>query len=236
MVNQIRSLVSRVRTARREHHYNRLAKAGLNPFVHMTVGGTALTQREARRRMGKGHLLVPNVSGFYHGILRAYWERYGLGKKCLLVSETIAVGKVFAQQYPATTFATTDYYLDLQPTPQCDVVWDLCSAVIPDQLRGFSSVVNQATMEHIRDPVQVMQNLIKLMEPGGILYLQTHTPAFYYHGYPRDYIRYFPDWFIDIPETVREIKLLELLCVDGHAFAVYQKGADASANSVADVR
>jgi len=170
-------------------------------------------------------MYVPNISGFYHNILQKYWTHYGLGKKCLLVSETKAVGDVFTNKYPNTQFVTTDYYLDLQPNPnaKCDVVWDLCAKTIPDELNHFNSIINQATFEHIIDPVQVMRNLVRVLEPQGLLYFQTHTPAFYYHGYPRDYLRYFPDWFMDIPKIIENIDLLELLCFDGYAFAVYKK-------------
>ena len=207
----------------RKRKYDKLTKEGLNPFVHITSTGKQLTLKQARELLLKDHMLVPNVSGFYHRILREYWMYYGLGDKCLLVSETKSVGNVFVNEYINTSFVTTDYYLELQPNPQCDVVWDLCSAIIPDELNHFSSVINQATLEHIIDPVQVIRNLVKILDSNGYLYIQTHTPAFYYHGYPRDYLRYFPDWFIDISKTLGNIDLLELLCFDGHAFAVYKK-------------
>jgi hypothetical protein len=102
-------------------------------------------------------------------------------------------------------------------------VWDLCSPIVPDRLRRFQSVICQATLEHIKDPVQVMRNLSTALEPGGHLYVQTHTPAFHYHGYPRDYLRYFPDWFEDIGPSIGTLELSELLCLDGHAFAVYRR-------------
>jgi len=70
-----------------------------------------------------------------------------------------------------------------------------------------------------------MKNLALALDPGGMLYIQTHTPAYHYHGYPRDYLRYFPDWFVDIASTVGTIELVELLCIDGHAFAAYRKQA-----------
>jgi SAM-dependent methyltransferase len=173
--------------------------------------------------MARGHFPVPNVSGFYHGILRSYWERHGLGSRCLLVSETKAVAQVFAEKWPAIRFVTTDYYVELQPNPACDVVWDLCSLSVPTDLRDFDSVICQATLEHVWDPVQLMRNLSAVLNDGGTLYVQTHTPAFHYHAYPKDYLRYFPEWFTDVGETVGTLKLLELLCVDGHAFAVYRK-------------
>lgn len=223
MLSDLKRLAGSARAIPRHRHYNRMERSGVSPFVCRSE--TPITKAEARHGLAHGHLLVPNVSGFYHGTLKRFWEQHGLGSSSLLVSETHAVAEVFRKTYPETRFVTTDYFLDLQPHPTCDVVWDLCSAEIPDEVRGMDSIVCQATLEHVLDPVQVMRNLAASLNPDGILYVQTHTPAFHYHGYPRDYLRYFPDWFEDVAAMVGTLELLELLCVDGHAFAVYRKQA-----------
>lgn len=209
---------------RRESQYNHLARAGLNPFSSLRGGAPGGVSLEvARKRLSGGHIRVPNVSGFYHGILREYFDQYGLGARCLLVSETKAVAEVFGRLFPGTDFVSTDYYLDLQPDPKCHVVWDLCSERPPESLVGFQSIICQATLEHVLDPVQVLRNFSSILSEGGYLFVQTHTPAYVYHPYPRDYLRYQPDWFEDIEKLVRTLKLVELLCVDGHAFAVYRR-------------
>lgn len=223
MLVQAKQVARGIRALPRHRFYDRMEKAGLSPFV--CESADPIPKDEARRRLEGGHLLVPNLSGFYHGILKGWWEQHGLGESCLLISETHAVAETFAQHYPDSRFITTDYFVDLQPHPTCDVVWDLCSDELPEGVRGVQSVICQATLEHIQDPVQVMKNLALALEPGGMLYIQTHTPAYHYHGYPRDYLRYFPDWFVDIAGTVGTIDLVELLCIDGHAFAAYRKRA-----------
>lgn len=217
------SLLESYNSVRRARAYRQLSKYQVNPFVSISPQGP-LTYSEAKAKFRMKRLPVPNVSGFYHGLLKEWWEQYGLGDRCLLISETFAIRDVFKDLYPQTEFVTTDYYLDLQPHPQCDVVWDLCSPELPKEFEGgFSSVINQATMEHIMDPAQVMRNLSNVLRPGGLLYMQTHTPAFAYHGYPKDYLRYFPDWFQDIGGFLKTLSLVELLCLDGHAFAVYRR-------------
>lgn len=203
--------------------YNKLTKAGLNPFLHITKAGKQLTISQARELLYSNHMLVPNVSGFYHNILKMFWDRYGLGSHCLLISETNSVGKTFTSQYPNTSFTTTDYYIDLQPHPQCDIIWDLCSKITPRGFCKYSSIINQATLEHIIDPMQVLRNLIEILDTNGYIYIQTHSPSFHYHGYPRDYLRYFPDWFIDLPSSLGTIDLIEMICIDGHVFVVYEK-------------
>lgn len=219
MLTTIRRHAGTLRGIPRHRRYDRMEKAGVSPFV---CSDPSVTRAQARYRLEHGHLLVPNLSGFYHGILKEWWERYGLGDRSLLISETHAVAEVFADKYPASKFVTTDYFVDLQPQPTCDFVWDLCSAEVPHEARGANSIVCQATLEHIIDPVRAMRNLTEALEPAGMLYVQTHTPAYHYHGWPKDYLRYFPEWFEDIAGVVG-LELVELLCVDGHAFAAYRK-------------
>jgi len=227
MIKRLRRLAGRTLTGlvslRTARMYRLLSKAEVNPFCSVSPQ-RGLSYDEARSRFGKGDFLVPNLSGFYHGILRNWWEQYGLGETCLLVSETRAVGRVFRDAWPETRFVTTDYYLDLQPHPQCDLVWNLCSPDVPVEFRGaFASIVCQATLEHVPDPVQTLRNLATALRPGGMLYVQTHTPAYRYHGYPCDYLRYFPDWFKDVGGVLGTLGLVELLCLDGHAFAAYRR-------------
>ena len=209
---------SRARSAK----YDFFSRSGLNPFASISDLGP-LTLDEARDSLCRNHLRVPNVSGFYHGILCDWFTKYGLGDKCLLISETRAVSEVFSQVYPGTEFIATDFYLELQPEPSCHVVWDLCNEHPPSELTTFGSVICQATLEHVVDPIQVMRNLSAVLSDGGFLYIQTHTPAYFYHPYPRDYLRYQPDWFEDVVKIVQSLTLIELLCVDGHAFAIYRR-------------
>lgn len=60
-----------------------------------------------------GWFSVPNLSGGYHGLMRQWWEYYGFGKSCLLVSETIPVRQAFEVSYPGVRFVSTDYFLEL---------------------------------------------------------------------------------------------------------------------------
>jgi SAM-dependent methyltransferase len=119
----------------------------------------------------------------------------------------------------------TDFFLDLATREgTTDVVWNLYEPV-PDALAGarFDSIVTQATMEHLLDPMGVLRKLGSLLRPGGHLYVHTHTPLFPYHGWPRDYVRFFPDWFRDVGLVIPEVELVELHCAAGHAFAAYRK-------------
>lgn len=172
-----------------------------------------------------GWLKVSNLSGGYHGLLRQWWEYYGFGKRVLLVSETAAVRKEFETMYPDKEFIATDYFTEIARNQnQPDVLWNLYEDP-PSQLKqpGFNSIVCQATMEHIHDPIGVLRRLVGLLEHTGYLYIHTHTPGFQYHSFPRDYLRFYPDWFQDIPLTIPDVEVVEIHCVDGYAFCVLAK-------------
>lgn len=171
-----------------------------------------------------GWIPVANHSSGYHGLLKQWWEEYGLGDSSLLVSETTEVAATFHKLYPLTKMIATDYYLDLIDSGKTDVIWNLYDE-IPKELNknSFGSIVCQATMEHLMDPVGVVRKFVEILEEGGHLYLHTHTPMYQYHPWPADYLRYFPDWFRDLQMCIPEIQLIELYCVEGHVFAAYRK-------------
>jgi hypothetical protein len=197
--------------------------AGLSEKVVWSASGRQWDTSLARG-VG-GWVAAPNHSQGYHGLLRQWWETYGLGGSCLLVSESRKVSDCFQQLYPETKMVATDYYLDLNSKEsETDVVWNLYES-IPQDLAAmqFHSVVCQATFEHLLDPVGVLRNLTSLLVEGGHLYLHTHTPLFPYHGWPKDYLRFFPEWFRDVSLLIPEIEAIEVCCVAGHAFACYCK-------------
>jgi len=56
----------------------------------------------------------------------------------------------------------------------------------------FHRIECDAVLEHVRDPVQVIQEMVRVLEPGGYLHLV--TPFYHpFHEYPKDYRRFTPD-------------------------------------------
>lgn len=180
-----------------------------------------------------GWIPAANHSHGYHGLLQEWWTAYGLGYSCLLISESSEVRASFQKLYPATRMTATDYYVDLNPKAgHTDVAWNLYEPIPADlSSRHFDSVICQATMEHLLDPVGVLRKIAALLANGGHLYLHTHTPLYAYHACPRDYLRYFPDWFRDVGLVIPEIEVIEVYCAAGHAFAAYRKRVAAATRS-----
>jgi SAM-dependent methyltransferase len=171
---------------------------------------------------------LPNLSSYYHPVLRGFWEFYGLGNRCLLTSEDNKIKTIMCDLYPDVSFVTTDYFTDLQ-SGTTDVVWDVCFPS-PEQLAAgtFSSIVSNALMEHLIDPTAAFANMLLLLKPTGYLYALTHTPSFPLHRYPRDYVRFHHDYFEDLPKYLARrynltIELKELWSRRGQVVVCYQR-------------
>ena len=172
-----------------------------------------------------GWCKVSNLSGGYHGLLRQWWDYYGLGAKVLLVSETVAVRREFEAMYSGKEFVTTDYFTEISSNNSPpDVLWNMYEEP-PASLKpgSFSSIICQATLEHVHDPIGVLRRLVALLGPSGYLYIHTQTPGFQYHPFPRDYLRFYPDWFQDISLTIPAVEVVEIHCACGHAFCLIRK-------------
>ena len=171
-----------------------------------------------------GRFVVSNFSNGYHGILQQWWEYYNKGKLCLLITENNKVKSEFKLCYPDMEFYTLDYY-DNKGEP-IDIEADICSNISEKLKTKFDLIVCQATLEHLYNPFKAMENMMSLLNKEGVVVLHTHLPTYYYHPYPRDYIRFHPDWFEDIPLFIPTCEMLELYTVNNHVFAAYRKIAD----------
>jgi SAM-dependent methyltransferase len=80
--------------------------------------------------------------------------------------------------------------LDLFSLPGVDVAAD--AEQLPFRAGVFQRVECDAVLEHVRDPERVMQEIERVLAPGGFLHLV--TPFCHpFHEYPKDYRRFTPD-------------------------------------------
>jgi SAM-dependent methyltransferase len=63
--------------------------------------------------------------------------------------------------------------IDIAPDTQADVVHDLDQFPYPLEDASFDQVVMQDVIEHVRQPVRVLQELHRVLRPGGRLHLRT---------------------------------------------------------------
>ena len=85
--------------------------------------------------------------------------------------------------------------LDLFALPGVDVAADAEQLPFPAEL--FQRVECDAVLEHVRDPERVMQEIRRVLAPGGYAHLV--TPFCHpFHEYPKDYRRFTPDGLREI--------------------------------------
>lgn len=94
--------------------------------------------------------------------------------------------------------------LDLFAVPGVDVAADAEKLPFPDAI--FQRVECDAVLEHVRDPAQVMREIVRVLAPGGYAHLV--TPFCHpFHEYPKDYRRFTLDGLKELAgplETVAE--------------------------------
>jgi hypothetical protein len=78
---------------------------------------------------------------------------------------------------------------------EMDHLWNFeCSP--PESLNSikFRLIVSQAMIEHLIDPFKHIYDLVSLLEHGGVLVINSVLPGFFYHRFPIDCFRFYPDW------------------------------------------
>lgn len=70
---------------------------------------------------------------------------------------------------------------------------------LPNHLhKNFDLIICQALLEHVINPVAVIENLLQLRsDHRSILAIQTVNPYMGMHRYPIDTLRFFPDFFLE---------------------------------------
>ncbi|WP_321958465.1 class I SAM-dependent methyltransferase [Burkholderia cenocepacia] len=73
--------------------------------------------------------------------------------------------------------------VDIDGYQGADVIHDLTQP-LPDGLKSkYGLVIDAGTLEHIINPVQVMENLVSALRPGGTIIHMTPTAGYVDHGY-----------------------------------------------------
>ncbi len=85
----------------------------------------------------------------------------------------------------------TVFYVDAAKEKGVDIVWNVSAEQPPANLKPADLVVCTSLLEHVEDPVPVIERIKKLIKPGGYLIL-TVPRAFPYHPHPIDTM-YRPD-------------------------------------------
>jgi SAM-dependent methyltransferase len=78
-------------------------------------------------------------------------------------------------------------HLDVVPHPSCDCIAD--ARRLPFAAGAFDLAVSQETVEHVDDPFLAVREMVRVVRPGGKVYLQVPFVIGYHPG-PEDYWRF----------------------------------------------
>lgn len=155
------------------------------------------------QRPAGGVIPISNSSG---GLLRELlinpFLRHISGLRVLLVSEPSSASQELRD------WALAELGIEIQ----CEILEDLLGEEWSSQESSYDLsdlplqriesvgkwdlVVCQSLLEHVIDPVGILDNLVLLTKPGGYVSIQTVNVFMDYHPYPIDCLRFYSDFFI----------------------------------------
>jgi len=163
-----------------------------------------------------GCYYVPNSSRGFHGILKRWWDIFGLKGVGLIIGErepyASFVKSRLCQDFPGAIPIAVDL-------SNSDINWDITKPLNREPFAEW--IICQAVLEHVKDPIAVIKNLSAILKKG-LLYFHSHGNDFPYHAYPIDVYRFMRDVLIVFAELAN-LEILDMLWTPKHCFAVYKK-------------
>jgi len=161
---------------------------------------------------------APNLSGGFWDIELALLEEYGVGRSLVLVAEPAAVIPKMKERFPGTDVSVLPYSGDHGEEFEYDLCVPFTYPVV------FDSALCQATLEHLPRPATAIENMLRLLRPGGILVLHTVGPGSEYHRYPIDCLRFWPDFYPAVTKYLNpKCELVAFAERGPHQFATWRR-------------
>lgn len=140
---------------------------------------------------------APNLSKGFHQVLLGMLMKWAPSKKALLIAENPEV-------VPAVKGAVgDDWQLDcLGYKGLVGESYEVDLNVLQDFPTTYPAVMSQALLEHVSRPSVAIENMIRMVDPGGVVILHTVNPGCGYHAFPIDCVRFFPDFWRDLAQYI----------------------------------
>lgn len=169
---------------------------------------------------GRAHVKVPNRSGLIWSVFKEWWDIFPLRGHGLLVGEEYNDGGVEVKSFFSGIGETED--IIISSITDSDVDWDITTPYmgIHDPFL-FDYIICQAVIEHVKDPVRAVENLVDVLLPEGFLYLHSHGPAFKEHKHPIDCWRFLRDGVLVLGNH-DSARIVDMLYTDAHWFLLLQ--------------
>jgi len=112
-----------------------------------------------------GRWCVKNESGGYHGLLKKWWDHFGLKGKGLVIGEEGIYGenvkKKLKETYPGLKVFTA-------ALNDADIIWDVTKPLKVEL--AYDWVICQAVLEHVKDPVSAVENMAGILKENTYIY------------------------------------------------------------------
>jgi len=97
-----------------------------------------------------------------------------------------------------TKFGENFKNLDIFPGENIDYVGKAENIPVPDNY--FKIVITQETLEHVENPIKAINEIYRVLKPGGILYCQLPFIIGYHPG-PTDFWRFTKEGIVELVES-----------------------------------
>jgi len=106
-----------------------------------------------------GCYYVPNSSGGYHGILKRWWDIFGLKGVGLVIGErepyAFFVKRKIRKDFPEALPMAVDLL-------NSDINWDITKSLKREPFAEW--IICQAVLEHVKDPIAAIKNLTSVLK------------------------------------------------------------------------
>jgi SAM-dependent methyltransferase len=110
--------------------------------------------------------------------------------------------------YPIFASVASDYFgTDIQPGPLITYVCPAEELTVPDA--SVDLVLSTQVLEHVRNPHRALQEIARVLRPGGYAFVTTHG-VWPFHPHPTDYWRWTQQGFEALFQDVDGLELVEL--------------------------
>lgn len=156
-----------------------------------------MAHRELESLLGRPLAPAPNLSKGFHPVLFGMMKKWAPRKQAVLIAENPEV-------IPAVnTHLGGDWDLEcLGYGGDRGETYDLDLNILHDFPGQHAVVLSQSLLEHVSRPSIAIENMVRMVEPGGIVVIHTVNPPCGYHAYPIDCVRFFPDFWYDLAKYI----------------------------------
>ena len=157
---------------------------------------------------------LPSESSVYHGeIIKWAQDIFPPPKRVLLAGESNSTAnyvkeRIRAEKVYTAGLADVNYKWDFEENPP--------------HMGQFDLIISQAILEHLINPYKHLQDLARLLLSGGYFIVHSVIPGFWYHRFPIDTLRFFPDWFQEIAKRL-DPSVIKKRIKRTHIFYMYNK-------------